>query len=106
MREMTTTPVVRADFNNVYDDAFINVSVRRHPDLTVAERLAPGDVVELVDEAGESCLAWVQERRGVVLVCKIDWGSWRSMSEDNHIDGSFELVDRFTTASPPLREAS
>jgi hypothetical protein len=91
---------IRADFNNIYDDVYINVSVRRHPDITAAAHLDSGDVVELVDEAGESCLAWVAERRGVMLVCKIDWATWQSMSHEfSPIEGSLAVSGKFVTGA-------
>ena len=70
---------LETDFNEVYDGDYVWLSLRHVADPR-SGALAPGDWVELFDEDGDACLAQVTDRQGVILTCKIDWSTWRSVS--------------------------
>lgn len=68
---------LKADFNEVFDQDYVWVSLRRTIGFD-AQQVQAGDWVELADEDGLSCWAVVTERTGPIVTCKIDPASWRS----------------------------
>lgn len=73
-----------ADFNEMYDDCYIWLSLRRMPSAVAPES---GDWVELYDRDGDRCYAIVTEVNGPIVTCKMDRGTWLP-----HVDVSMAPV--------------
>jgi hypothetical protein len=66
------------DFNEVFDEDYVWTSLRRTPSFE-SSHLQGGDWVRLADDDGATCLAIVREHNGPIIICKIDWSTWRSV---------------------------
>lgn len=78
MNRVQAPAAVKVDFNEVFEDNQVWASLRWSPSLA-ASQLAEGDLVELYDEDGETCLAVVMSRTGPIITCRISWPTWRSV---------------------------
>ena len=75
------------DFNNIYDDNRIWTVARRdtydgYAYGEAAHEPSRGDVVELFDYDGASCLAVIAECHPNTFDCIIDWSTWQTVSQE------------------------
>lgn len=87
----TGTQTLWADFNGIDDDDDVWMSL----DLMSAERrlaaafLRPGEVVDLYDGEGNSCVGHVVSVDAAAIVARIDWDTFRSTSVEVHYEYAY-----------------